>query len=112
MSLRPVYSAAFIEYTSDAPNASFEVPPGYTAVIRQVSAAQNIGGWTFAVVIQNSEIAPELTVYEGAQDGAINYVAQEGRWVCPGGGIISVSLSSLGSSVSVYVGGYLLVDAS
>lgn len=107
-SYSPVYSGAFIQYTPSTPNTAFDVPEGFTAVIRQISAAQDIGGWILNVFIQDSEAAPGLVIAELGQVGSVNYAAQEGRWVCPGGGIISVSLTELGSDVAIYVGGYLL----
>lgn len=97
-----------MEYTPAAPNQTFEVPEGFTAVIRQVSCSQNIGGFIFYVDIQNSEAAPYVQIFQGAQDGVSNYVSGEGRWVCPGGGIITAAVSELGSAISMYVGGYLL----
>jgi hypothetical protein len=106
----PVYSQAFIEYTPDTPNQNFLVPAGYTAVIRQVSCSQNIGGFIFYVNYQNDLTAPLVQIFQGAQDGVSNYVGAEGRWVVPGGGNIYAAVSELGSAISMYVGGYLLVN--
>lgn len=107
-SYSPVFSAAFVQYTTATPNASFDVPAGFTAVIRQISAAQNIGGWILQVYIADAVGAPGIQIVEIGQVGDFNYVAQEGRWVVPGGGAIEIVLSELGSDTSVYVGGYLL----
>lgn len=107
-SYSPVFSAAFIQYTSAEPNGAFDVPAGFTAVIRQISAAQDIGGWILTVYIADVAGGPGLKIAEIGQTGSVNYVAQEGRWVVPGGGAIAMDLSSLGSDVHVYVGGYLL----
>jgi len=107
-SYSPVFSQAFIEYTPLTPNQTFEVPSGFTAVIRQVSCYQDIGAYVFYVDIQNSSIAPFVTVFAGHQEGDVNYVAGEGRWVCPEGGIITAAVDTLGTQVSMYVGGYLL----
>lgn len=108
----PVFSSAFIEYTPSTPNTSFEVPEGFVAVVRQISAAQDIGDWLLQVAISNSLAAPELVIAILAQVGDVNYVAQEGRWVVPPGGTVDVALSAIGSSTWIYVGGYLLRDTS
>lgn len=104
----PVYSQAFILYTASTPNNSFEVPGGYTAVIRQISVASDISAWYTEVFIQDSMEAPALSIWLAYQAGTANYVSTEGRWVCPPGGIISLIMSDFGSVPSCYVGGYLL----
>jgi len=105
---RAVYSVGFVEYTHDTPNASYDVPDGFTAVIRQISGTQEVGTYDLAVIIQNSEAAPGLTIWQQTGIGALTYVAAEGRWVVPGGGIITIDASAVGSTPSFYVGGYLL----
>lgn len=107
-SYSPVFSAPFIQFTTPAPNAEYQVPAGFTAVVRQWSCYQDIGGWVMKVGIVDAAGAPELTIVEAGQAGDFNYVAGTGRWVVPGGGYILLSLSSLGSDTSAYVGGYLL----
>jgi len=107
----PVYSAPFILYTNAAPNTSFIVPAGFTAVVRQISGYQTIGGWEMAVAFQNSEAAPSYVVAWLGQAGDFNYVAQEGRWVLGEGGIMDCGVSELGSTFSFYVGGYLLANS-
>jgi hypothetical protein len=110
MPYSPVYSAPFIQYTPDTPNGSFAVPAGFTAVVRQISIVQGIGGYSWACNIQDSEAAPELTIAAGTDIGVNVVDAREGRWVVPGGGIISAIASAVGDSVSIYVGGYLLTN--
>jgi hypothetical protein len=107
---RPVYSAAFIKYTPSTPNLAFLVPDGFTVVIRQISAVQNVGVYALGLYLQDDEAAPLLEAWAGESEGDFNVVFQEGRWVCPAGGLISVQLTEVGSSCSVYVGGYLLAD--
>lgn len=107
-SFSPVFSAPLIEYTPSTPNTQFEVPPGFTAVVRQVSCFQDIGGWILTILFQDSMAAPALTVVQLGASVFLNYAAQEGRWVIGEGGIITASLDSLGSATSIYVGGYLL----
>lgn len=107
-SYSPVFSQAFIQYTHSTPNEAFEVPSGFTAVIRQISVAQEIGSWYAYVNIQDSEAAPVLTVWIEEAAAVVNYAAGEGRWAVPGGGIITLGISTIGSVPSGYVGGYLL----
>lgn len=107
-SYSPVFSQPFIEYISSEPNTSFAVPEGYTAVIRQVSGYQDVGGWILYVYGRNSLAADAIVLCQLAQVGDFNYAAQEGRWVVPGGGEIEITISSLGSGPCFYVGGYLL----
>jgi len=109
-SYSPVFSAPFVQYTPAAPNYDYLVPEGFTAVIRQISAAQDAGGWIFFVQIADSEVAPPLTIFVAEQLGVINYVAGTGRWVVPGGGVISTGFTSVGTNPFIYVGGYLLRD--
>lgn len=105
-----VFSQAFILYTASTPNSSFIVPAGYTAVVRQISVAQDIGDWYAYVNIQDSEAAPVLTIWIDTALAVVNYTSAEGRWVVPGGGVISLGFQTLGSVPSGYVGGYLLRD--
>jgi hypothetical protein len=107
-SYSPVFSAPFVQYTPETPNFSFAVPDGYTAVIRQISCLQNIGGYAFACSISDSLESPELTIAYASGLGEFEVFLQEGRWVVPGGGFIVCALTTVGGSVSIYVGGYLL----
>lgn len=107
-SYSPVFSQRFIGYTPTDDVTTFAVPDGFTAVVREVSAYQNIGGWILTIYSQDSEAAPGLVIVQLGAEGFLNYVATEGRWMVPGGGIITASLDTLGSDVSIYVGGYLL----
>lgn len=107
-SYSPVYSAQFIIYTPSTPNTTFDVPEGYTAVIRQVTVVQDIGAYALYVYIQNSPEAPGLQVVSIAGADAYTNYSEETRIVVPGGGTISVDLVDAGTSFNVYVGGYLL----
>ena len=108
MAYSPVYSVPFIFYTETTPNTQFDVPAGQTAVIRQFSAVQNIGGYFVALLIATGLGGPETQVINGEALGADNSYQLSGRWVVPGGGYMRVGFSTLGSSFNVYVGGYLL----
>lgn len=111
MAYSPVFSAAFIEYTPDTPNLAFDVPDGFTAVIRQISVVQDIGAYNFDCAIANGPGAPYLTIDYAAGIGAFSLHAAQGRWVVPGGGSIIVGVTSLGVHPSIYVGGYLLTNS-
>jgi len=111
-SYSPVYSAAFILYNQEAPNTTFEVPDGFTAVVRQISGVQNIGGFILWLAIQDSIDAPEVIVYGAGQVGDFNSVQQEGRWVVAAPGIITLYFSETGSSFHAYAGGYLIRNSA
>lgn len=110
MGYSPVYSTAFITYTSSTPNLAFEVPAGFTAVVRQISIYQDVGAFQATLAFQDSDAAPQYYVYVGEQAGLINYLAQEGRWVLGAGGIMTLYLSTIDDSLTCYVGGYLLTN--
>jgi hypothetical protein len=111
MPFSPVYSQPFIQYTTSTPNAQFEVPVGFTAIVRQITVIQNIGAYTATVYIQDSLAAPAITIAQQAGIGVDTIWDQQGRWVCPGGGYITLGLSTVGGSTSAYVGGYLLQNS-
>lgn len=108
----PVWSSPFIQYTSETPNTQYEVPAGFTAIIRQISGYQSAGGFVMYVIIQDSSAAPGLFIWSGGQAGVANYVGVEGRWVVPEGGIITAEFSELFDSPCMYVGGYLIRNSA
>jgi hypothetical protein len=103
-----VYSSQFFVYTPSTPNLTYDVPEGYTAVVRDLDGYQEIGGYVCALGFRNSEAAPQCqpVVLEAA--GTLNTVTWRGRLVVPGGGQLTLSLSAVGEFPSIYVGGYLL----
>lgn len=107
-SYSPVFSSQFILYTDAAPNYVFDVPAGFTAVVRDFSAFTELGGLVTALNIQDSEAAPAIVCCYLGGFGAPEYQHIEGRWVVPGGGIMTLYVSSVSLATSVYVGGYLL----
>lgn len=107
-SYSPVFSQGFIYGTPSSPVSSFAVPEGFTAVIRQWSVYGDISDFIAQLVGQNSAEAPRYVLDTQAQVGIAVQTQGQGRWVVPGGGIISIFVSSLGSTPSWYVGGYLL----
>lgn len=110
-SYSPVYSQAFIQYTSATPNSSFDVPDGFTAVVRQVVAYQDIGGYALGVFLKDSEAAPSLQFVSFSDVAIATCTYWSGRIVVPGGGEIFILWSELGATPQFYVGGYLLRNA-
>lgn len=103
-----VFSVPFIIYTPETPNTSFAVPEGFTAVVREMDVAQNVGDYHAALGIGLDEAAPAAYVVSATVIGETNWVQWKGRIVVPGGGFIYFGLDTIGSSVAAYVGGYLL----
>lgn len=108
MGYSPVFSASFIEYTDAEPNAEFAVPIGFTAVVRDFSIFTYVGAGAAQLTIQNDEDAAALTVAAVSVAGAFVYDQWQGRVVCPGGGIIGIVGTTIGSGNHIYAGGYLL----
>jgi hypothetical protein len=107
-SYSPVYSQGFIYYTEEAPNTTFDVPAGFTAVVRQWSCYLEAGGVVAQISGANAPGAP-YTVFDTQEAaGLVQQLQGHGHWVVPGGGSILLYSPSLGSGVSAYVGGYLL----
>jgi len=107
-SYSPVFSQGFIYYTTATPNTQFAVPDGYTAVVRQISMNADLADALMQVYSQNDPDAYGVLLWQGAGAGVFLTVSAEGRWVVPGGGIITAEFTSIGDSPSAYVGGYLL----
>jgi hypothetical protein len=108
LSYNPVYSAQFINYAPAAPNDTFAVPVGFTAVIRQISYAVYASATVLAVRLQNTASAPTINIDIREILATVTTTNIQGHWVCPGGGFISLYIQSVGAEPNVYVGGYLL----
>lgn len=108
MGYSPVYSTAFVQYTDSAPNLTFDVPEGYTAIVREIDLYYEASFIAAAGYVADGPGAPlNLFVYlEG--EGVLGSKQWTGRVVAPGGGVIGITTSSEGYIVSAYVGGYLL----
>lgn len=104
----PVFSAPFIYYTDSTPNTEFEVPAGFTAVVRQITAVCEAGGLALTASIQDAGVGPPIVFFAKSVFGVFEYVAQELRVVAPENSLIELSLSSEALATAVYVGGYLL----
>lgn len=107
-SYSPVFSTQFIVYVDAAPNLSYEVPAGFTAVVRDVTFYATIAGTLCQVTIQDSGAAPVVTVVSEELAGLGAYEQWTGRVVVPEGGFIGLVLGSLAAGINAYVGGYLL----
>lgn len=108
MSQRPVYSQGFIYCSATTPNLSFDVPNGFTAVVRQITLSQPDLSADWAMVIANEAGGPEIVAAAGTLSGVFNSDYRELRVVVPGGGFIGINMYDLGEEPNVYVGGYLL----
>jgi hypothetical protein len=110
MGYSPVYSSQFIVYTADTPNELFDVPEGYTAIVREILGTQDIGGYAYNVEIADGAGAPYCVIYQSSTLGIFESDRAERRVVVPGGGSIKLNISAIGDSPSFYVGGYLLTN--
>jgi hypothetical protein len=104
----PVFSAAFIVQQPSASNTHFEVPPGFTAVVRDFTVACLYGGTLTSLYIQDSSVAPAVTIAYLEVAGVGQSAQWQGRIVVPENGFISVYIADLSSGANTYVGGYLL----
>jgi len=109
---RPVYSAQFLLYTDSAPNTEYEVPAGFTAVIRDITCYSEAAGTLAQLFIENAAGAPAVTVYSAEVLGFAAYDQWTGRVVVPSGGLMTLTFGELAVGLQVYVGGYLLTDAT
>lgn len=107
-SYSPIFSQGFIYFTDSTPNTSFEVPDGFTAVVRDVNAATSLGGVVMGVYVKLSEAAPAVIFAYSTALGEFATYQWQGRVVCPAGGIIGLDGAAVGYGLGVYVGGYLL----
>lgn len=107
-SYSPIFSSQFIVYTDSTPNTSFEVPAGFTAVLRDFTASWTLAGTYSQVTIQNDEAAPACIVAQLEMSGLVGYDQWTGRIVVPAGGVINLVIGDAATGLSFYVGGYLL----
>lgn len=108
MGYSPVYSSAFIIYTSDTPNTEFLVPAGYTAVIRDVIWCQIAGTGVLYTRITGPGSGSPCNFLTAAATSVDATYQWTGRVVAGPGYLIDFDLDAIGISDNVYVGGYLL----
>lgn len=104
----PVFSQGFIYYTDAAPNSDYEVPEGFTAVVRDFTVFSSLAAVDAYLIVQNNATAPQVGIASIESVGVLKSDQWQGRCVVPAGGFITISLSGVSSGTSVYVGGYLL----
>lgn len=104
----PVYSVPFVQFAPGTENESFEVPSGFTAVVRQISISVTVASGIFAVNVRDSPDAPDFAIHQTSLTDVYSTQHTEGRWVCPETGIISFYQSDVDVDVYCYIGGYLL----
>jgi hypothetical protein len=107
-SYSPVFSSQFILYTDPAPNTEFDVPSGFTAVIRDFTFYTSVGDTVSQLAIQDSGSAPQVVCAQLSGTGVNSYAQWQGRVVVPAGGIITLYPGEVGFDQQMYVGGYLL----
>jgi hypothetical protein len=104
----PVYSQGFIYYGAPGDAATFEVPEGFTAILREASIYTLAGGTLFNVYLVGGALSDVVTVASLNILGIAQYGQWQGRVVVPEGTIIGSFIADLGSNPQVYLGGYLL----
>lgn len=107
-SYSPVFSAQFILRDSTEPLPSYEVPSGFTAVIRDFSAHVAVAGDIVILKIQNTASAPPVSIAQLSPIGAPAYDQWTGRVVVPEFGFMTLEEVTVGDNAGIYVGGYLL----
>lgn len=107
-SYSPVFSQGFLYYTNSTPNQTFDVPLGFTAVVREVIYYCEAGGGLAVTQIATGPGAPYVTISTLTIAGIETVASWTGRAVVPGGGSIYISGESIGLEDTIYVGGYLL----
>ena len=110
MPFRPVYSAPFILYTDDTPNTEFEVPAGFTAIVREVIVYSQLGEDVVSIGFYQPGSEYRVVFY-GSETYAVNTSNPwSGRVVIDEGGLIEMQITDVSTYSSVYVGGYLLTN--
>lgn len=107
---RPVYSAQFIVYTDAAPNSEFEVPEGFTAVVRQCTLFTQLGAANAQPFFSDAPGAPGVTFASLTTAGVAQADQWQGHVVVPGGGFIVLNINTILAGSQFYAGGYLLRD--
>jgi len=110
LSYSPVYSSQFIVHTGTAPNSQFEVPAGFTAVIRQITVASFAAAVEWDVTIQNDASAPACAIAVGTLAAIAEATQQQLHVVVPAAGFIIFNNLTVGDNCNAYVGGYLLTN--
>lgn len=95
-------------YNSETPNSSFEVPAGFTAVVREIDLYAELGGEGMQAFLQGPGASIGIGFAALQALGANTSVHWEGRVVAPENYLIAFNIAGVGLYSSAYVGGYLL----
>lgn len=107
-SYSPVFSQDFINWTGSGTPSLFDVPGGFTAVVREFDIFTQLGE-VVAYLAKANGPGAEYVTFATLSAFAIYASAQwTGRVVVPGGGSIQLNTGALGDEDNAYVGGYLL----
>jgi hypothetical protein len=110
MSQRAVYSVSLIEYTEATPNTSFEVPMGFTAVVREVDLYAELGEEICSMYIQAPGAEVGIGFMARSATGANTSQQWTGRAVVPENYTINLNVENFGAYSAVLVSGYLLTN--
>ena len=103
---RAVYSQAFVLYSEDTPNDTFDVPEGFSIVVRQASVVTTIGITVVTINVADGPGAEYIAVAALKTAGAFSDDERQGRWCASEGGSVKIFQQTLGVGAYVYVGGY------
>jgi len=104
----PVYSVPLILYAAATPNESFEVPSGFTVVVRDIELYTGVGDSLLTVALW-APGAPAYINFAALNAVGINSSAQwRGHVALPEGYTVGLDISEIGAGDTAYVGGYLL----
>lgn len=107
-SYSPVFSTGFLFSTDDTPNQLFEIPTGFTAVVRDVTCTCLVGGVYMEAYVYAAG-APEGCIFTLCTlDGVASAFQWQGRVAIAAPGFIGFNQSAFDLGTSVYIGGYLL----
>lgn len=108
MAERQIYSQGFVYYVDSSPNTDFEVPAGFTAVVREFDCTVGLASSVFSLNVQQSATAPAIGIVIFHLLGELQSGQWTGRVVVNEGGFISLFQQTLGVDATAYIGGYLL----
>lgn len=107
-SYSPIFSSQLILSGGGSGSTAFLVPPGFTAVVRDLQAYAAVAATLVQLQLQNSEAAPWITVVSLTLAGVGTAAQWTGRIVAPAGAQLQVISDVEAADLDLYVGGYLL----
>ena len=103
-----VYSKQLIAYDDDGGSLEYTVPSGYTAVLRYASVFQVETDYAASLHFTRPGSGSNIFLWYPSGIASTEVVSWEGRVALPALTVVTVQLSTQGTSVGVYVGGYEL----